>query len=191
MITKLFIPVSDTSNVDLTTDIKISNDDYARMTVDRFNRNKNAVNELLFGDGTNLHKPNNSGLDEKYSTVEDVDVPIDVLLLDSDKDDLDERELFDRIDDERMFVLVVNVNPETLDGDAEYELQYWIDDCIGVWEDRTLDEKTKLLATPSRTLKVELSDGHKYTLENCKVFENYADNRFPIYFAMVVEKITK
>ena len=193
MLTNLIIPVQDTESAKFEYEGTLSREAYESMVLDRFHRTDRQIDEFMHRDRSNKFAydlPDET--DEQYYDVDDSDneVEVQALLLDSDKNNFDEDYLYDMADSESMFVLIVNVNPEELDDGAESELKYWLDDSMRVWEDDELDKKTKLKVSPPRDLKIELSDGNKYTLENCKIFEDYSDDRYPLYFAMVVEKIT-
>ena len=193
MLTNLIIPVQDTESAKFEYEGTLSREAYESMVLDRFHRTDRQIDEFMHRDRTNKFAydlPDDT--DEQYYDVDDSDneVEVQALLLDSNKNNFDEDYLYDMADSESMFVLIVNVNPEELDDGAESELKYWLDDSMRVWEDDELDKKTKLKVSPPRDLKIELSDGNKYTLENCKIFEDYSDDRYPLYFAMVVEKIT-
>jgi hypothetical protein len=193
MLTNLIIPVQDTESAKFEYEGTLSREAYESMVLDRFHRTDKQINDFMHRDRSNnfaYDLPDET--DEQYYDVDDSDneVEVQALLLDSNKNNFDEDYLYDMADSESMFVLIVNVNPEELDDGAESELKYWLDDSMRVWEDDELDKKTKLKVSPPRDLKIELSDGNKYTLENCKIFEDYSDDRYPLYFAMVVEKIT-
>ena len=193
MLTNLIIPVQDTESAKFEYEGTLSREAYESMVLDRFHRTDRQIDEFMHRDRSNKFAydlPDET--DEQYYDADDSDneVEVQALLLDSNKNNFDEDYLYDMADSENMFVLIVNVNPEELDDGAESELKYWLDDSMRVWEDDELDKKTKLKVSPPRDLKIELSDGNKYTLENCKIFEDYSDDRYPLYFAMVVEKIT-
>lgn len=193
MLTNLIIPVQDTESAKFNYDGNLTRDAYESMVLDQFHRTDRQIDAFLHRNRSRDNftydvSDNNYGTyDETYT---DNEVEVEVLLLDGNRTDFREDFLFDMFDEGRMFILIVNVNPEKLNEDAESELKYWLEDCFRVWDDDTLDRNTKLKVTPSRDLKIRLSDGNKYTLENCKIFEDYSDDNFPLYFAMIVERIT-
>ena len=193
MLTNLIVTVQDTESGSFAYEGNLTRETYEEMVMDKFNRTNKQVDDFVHG--YREYRPNNFAYDlpreEEYYEGPDNDAEVEVqaLLLDGNRNDFNEDFLFDHIDDGRMFVMLVNLNPETIDCNAESEIRYWIDDSMRVWEDEQLDKQTKLLASPPRDFKIVLSDGHKYTLSNCKLFENYEDDRFPLYFAMIVEKI--
>ena len=192
MITNLIIPVQDTESAKFEYEGNLTREAYESMVLDRFHRTDRQIDEFMHRDRSNKFAYDLRDNNSEYYDGEDTDSEVEVqaLLLDSSKKNFDEDFLFDMADRENMFVLIVNVNPEELDDGAESELKYWLDDSMRVWGDDDLDKKTKLEVSPPRNLKIVLSDGNKYTLQNCKIFEDYSDDRYPIYFAMIVEKIT-
>ena len=192
MITNLIIPVQDTESAKFEYEGNLTREAYESMVLDRFHRTDRQIDEFMHRDRSNKFAYDLRDDNNDYYDGEDTDneVEVQALLLDSSKKNFDEDFLFDMADRENMFVLIVNVNPEELDDGAESELKYWLDDSMRVWGDDDLDKKTKLEVSPPRNLKIVLSDGNKYTLQNCKIFEDYSDDRYPIYFAMIVEKIT-
>jgi hypothetical protein len=193
MLTNLIIPVQDTESAQFKYEGTLTRDAYEDMVLDRFRRTDKQIDAFLHRDKSrdfsyDLHENNN--YDEYYDGDDDNEVEVQALLLDSGRNNFDEEFLFDKADEEDMFVLIININPEGLDEDAESEIKYWLDDSYRVLGDEELDSETKLKALPPRDLKIVLSDGNKYTLNNCKIFEDYSDDRYPLYFATIVEKIT-
>ena len=193
MLTNLIIPVQDTESAQFKYDGTLTRDAYEDMVMDKFRRTDKQIDAFLHRDRSRefYHDISNDvGSGGYYEFNDDNEVEVQALLLDSNRNNFDEDFLFDKVDEEDMFVLIVNINPEGLDEDAESEIKYWIDDSFRVLDDDELDSETKLKALPPRYLKIELSDGNKYTLKNCKIFEDYSDEKYPLYFAIIVEKIT-
>ena len=192
MLTNLIIPVQDTESAKFNYEGTLTREAYEDMVLDKFHRTDKQIDAFLHRDRSrdfSYDLPGQDGYGEYYGD-DDNEVEVQALLLDSSRNDFDEDFLFDKADDEEMFVLIVNINPEGLDEDAESELKYWLDDSYRVLSDEDLDSETKLKALPPRDLKIVLSDGNKYTLKNSKIFEDYSDDKFPLYFAIIVEKIT-
>ena len=193
MLTNLIIPVQDTESARFEYDGTLTREAYEDMVLDKFHRTDKQIDAFLHRDRNRdfaYDLPNQNSYGEYYDENDDNEVEVEALLLDSSRTNFNEDFLFDKAGDEEMFVLIVNINPEGLDEDAESELKYWLDDSFRVLSDDSLDSETKLKALPPRDLKIVLSDGNKYTLQNCKIFEDYSDERFPLYFAIIVEKIT-
>lgn len=192
MITNLIIPVQDTESAKFEYEGNLTREAYESMVLDRFHKTDRQIDEFMHRDRSNKFAYDLIGDNNEYYDVEDAinEIEVEALLLDSNKNNFSEDFLFDLADSDRMFLLLVNINPENLDDNAESELKYWLDDSSRIFNDDDLDKKTKLEALPPMNLKIVLSDGNKYTLQNCKIFEDYSDDRYPIYFAMIVEKIT-
>ena len=193
MLTNLIIPVQDTESAQFKYDGTLTRDAYEDMVLDKFRRTDKQIDAFLHRDRSrdfSYDLQDGSDYNGYYEGDEDNEVEVQALLLDSDRNNFDEDFLFDKADEEDMFVLIININPEGLDEDAESEIKYWLDDSYRVLGDEELDSETKLKALPPRDLKIVLSDGNKYTLKNCKIFEDYSDDRYPLYFATIVEKIT-
>lgn len=193
MLTNLIIPVQDTESAQFKYEGTLTRDAYEDMVLDKFRRTDKQIDAFLHRDKSmdfSYDLRDDDGYGEYYDGNDDNEVDVQALLLDSDRNNFDEDFLFDKADEEDMFVLIININPEGLDEDAESEIKYWLDDSYRVLGDEELDSETKLKALPPRDLKIVLSDGNKYTLKNCKIFEDYSDDKYPLYFATIVEKIT-
>lgn len=193
MLTNLIIPVQDTESAQFKYEGTLTRDAYEDMVMDKFRRTDKQIDAFLHRDRSrdfSYDLRDNDGYGEYYDGNDDNEVEVQALLLDSDRNNFNEDFLFDKADEEDMFVLIININPEGLNEDAESEIKYWLDDSYRVLSDEELDSETKLKALPPRDLKIVLSDGNKYILKNCKIFEDYSDDRYPLYFATIVEKIT-
>lgn len=193
MLTNLIIPVQDTESAQFKYDGTLSREAYEDMVLDKFHKTDKQIDAFLHRDRSRdfvYDLPNQNSYGEYYDENDDNEVEVEALLLDSNKNNFDEDFLFDKADEEGMFVLIININSEKIDEDAESEIKYWLDDSFRVLSDDSLDSETKLRALPPRDLKILLSDGNKYTLQNCKIFEDYSNDKYPLYFATIVEKIT-
>lgn len=193
MIANIFIPVADTESAKFEFQGNLSRETYENMVYENFRRTDKQVDAFMHRDKSRgfAYEIGDSQSNDYYDdSYNDKEAEFEALLLDSDRDEFSEEELFRLADSENMFVLIVNVNPDGLDEDAESEIKYWLEDSLRVWRDEEIDKRTKLLTSPPRDLKIVLSDGNKYTLKNCKIFEDYSDEKFPLYFALIVEKIT-
>ncbi len=185
MINKFYILVNDSDNMSFESK-QLSNQEFASMLDEYMNTHKES--SYVYGTHNNLYKNLDEIKDVEYKFSEK---EFEALVLDSNKKEFNEEKFYQLYEEGKNFVVILNVNPESIDFDAESEIKYWLDDSLAIWEDEKLDKKTKLLSSPTRELKIVLSDGNKYTLNNCKIFEDYSTDKYPIYFAMFVEKITK
>lgn len=114
----------------------------------------------------------------------------EVFVQDVNKNDIDASFFEPHKERQDMFILMLNINPNTLDNNAESELKFWIDDSERTFRDESLDDDTKLRALPTRSPILEI-DGEKYVLSNSKIVQNFSDRKWPFYFAIIVEKIEK
>jgi hypothetical protein len=73
---------------------------------------------------------------------------------------------------------------------AEEEIKFWADDSDRILNDHVLDDRTRIKALPIKTLGIELN-GEDYNLINCKLIENRSDRKFPFYYIILVERISK
>lgn len=190
MVTNLIIPVQ---NMDgsFHYDGELSNDEYNRLQLEHFNNTYGKVGDYLEGKNVTYGQYGYEIREDSPKEVVDNDNEIEVesLLLNTNKTELTEGELFDYLESGSKFLMKVNMNPTTIDPDAESEIRYWLEDSMRVWGDKALDDRTKILSSPPRDLKIVLSDGKKHILKNCKIFEDYSDEKYPLYFAVFVEKI--
>ena len=76
-----------------------------------------------------------------------------------------------------------------MEGDAESEIRFWVDDSKKVHSDNALDDKMKLKILPRRSLIIELPSNKEALLSGCKVIQDFSDKKFPFNFAIIVEKI--
>ena len=116
---------------------------------------------------------------------------VDALLLDSNREEITIEDIYNYSTNGNKFVLIVNVNPCTIDEYANEELKYWIDDSLRIWGDTSLDNPTKLNVSPTHTMDLITENGETFSLNDCKIFEDYSYDKFPMYFAMLVDNITR
>lgn len=190
MVTNLIIPVQN-MDADFHYEGNLSNDEYNRMQLEHFNNTYGRVGDFLEGKELTYGQYGYEIRDKNpYNVVnEDSDVEVETLILNSNKGEFTEEDFYNYLKNGSKFLMIVNMNPTTIDPDAESEIRYWVEDSMRVWNDDELDKKTKIMTTPPRDLKIILSDGVKHVLKNCKIFENYSDEKYPLYFAVFVEQI--
>lgn len=208
MLTKIKIPVLDTESGNYDFKGKLTDEVYADM-LDAETRKYNAAMERAaykaaldrddylagrkqydvtdYNDSRyNVQNVSNSTTDfgVKYTWSE-----AEALILDGKKNDISEEELTKHIDKQDMFIILLNVNPNGLEPDAESEIRFWTDDSRKIHNDNRLDNKHKILMLPARDIQIEINEQFA-TLTNCKVLQNYSDSKFPYYLGIIVEKIT-
>lgn len=181
MLSKLIIPVIDTENSTFETDVKMSNEEFKYLQeqalIEKNNINKGIINYNV----KNEHINNTT----KYASYKS-----ECLFLTARKEEINEKYFEDLIDKEQIFLLLININPNDMHNNAEEEIKFWADDSDRILKDNTLDNKTRIKALPLKTFGIELN-GEDYELRNCKLIENRSDKKFPFYYIILVEKISK
>lgn len=189
------IPVLDTEHGEYGYEGNLSREQYSEMVLDRFWSTNSQMNRYI----DDLRY----GVDRRrrmmdYREQQEVDGTPDilyeyyeaeVLILNSKKVEVEDKFFYEKADAGKMFLLVLNINPNSMDGDAESEVRFWIDDSKKVHADDALDDKMKLKILPKRTLYIELEDGHGAWLDGCKILQDYASEKYPFNFAIIVEDI--
>jgi len=190
MIIKLIIPVSNTEDGKFSYNGNLSREDYSRMVLDNFWENNDAVTEftenLMNGVSTVRRRGGNG---------RDVADNFSLSTAEAFVQNIKHEEIFEDFFEEfsnngNKTVVLVNINPNSIEGDAMSEMKYWVEDSSRVIDDTELDNKTKILSLPKTFFYVE-TNTEKYLLENAKMIKNYSDKKFPMYYAILVEKITK
>lgn len=192
----IIIPVIDTERGTFSYNGReISREDYDDMVMDRFNRTNARVSQFVNNMSRGI-----SNVQSRWGVREvanDTDVPdtyydyceSQAFIQDSRRNDITEDEILSHVTDGKMFILIVNINPNTVNEEAESELRFWMDDSRRVHEDISLtDNKVKLMRLPVRDLGIKL-DGKNYVMNGCKILENYSDRKYPYHFAFIVTKI--
>jgi hypothetical protein len=181
MLSKLIIPVIDTENSTFETDVKMSNEEFRYLQeqalIEKNNINKGIRNYR----NTDEHISNTT----KYNTFKS-----ECLFLTPRKEEINEDFFINLFDRENAFLLLININPNDMHNNAEEEIKFWADDSDRILNDYTLDDRTRIKALPIKTLGIELN-GEDYNLINCKLIENRSDRKFPFYYIILVEKISK
>ena len=144
----------------------------------------------------NLYDGNNVNLNKE--TVFDYSES-EALIFDGDGNEMIIDDFYDLLKQGKKFLLKVNINPNSLENDAESELRTWIDDSDKVLKDRTLDERTMLLSLPLRNFIIDTafdSDDDSlpiFHILGCKIIQIYPkkESNFDFYFAIMCEQIKK
>lgn len=191
----IIIPVIDTERGSFSYNGNISREEYDDMVMDNFRRTNGRVNQFV-----NNMRNNVSNVQSRWGVrdvVNDKDIPetyynyceAQAFIQDAKKNDISEDVVLGHVTDGKMFILIVNINPNTVNEEAESELRFWMDDSRRVHEDISLtDNKVKLMRLPTRDLGIKLG-GKNYIMTGCKILENYSDRKYPYHFAFIVTKI--
>lgn len=205
---KFVIPVMDTESGNYEyTGRNMTMDDYFNMLRNRVSSTNDIMDNSLYGyDGhvvlerggfgqRNLYDSQNVNLNKeiKYDFSES-----EAWVTDADGDDIEINDLENYIRTGKKFLLKVNVNPNSLENDAESELRSWMDDSNRVLEDHTLDNRTMLLTLPLHDFILDTAvDGDEskpiFQILGCKIIQIYNPKKttYPYYFAIMIEKIIK
>ena len=192
MLTKILIQVQDTESKTFDYGRNISAEEFMALDNDNFRRNNGRMERFV----DNMRR-GVSNVSDRYgmSDVRDQrivddnfnDLEAEVLITDSRKNDIDEDYLRNQVG-RGMFIIILNINPNSVDGDAASELLYWTEDSSRVIDDNTLDNRKKIEILPPRDYKVKVGDQWA-SLLGCKMVVNYSNEQFPYCYAVIVEKI--
>ena len=194
MLTKMKIPVIDTESGKYDYKGKLSREDYSEMVLANFWRTNNQMNRFVdeLQRGVSHYQRFRDYKEQVVDGMPDIlynDYEAEVFLSDSKKVEIEEKFFFDKYEAGKMFLLRLNINPNSMEGDAESEIRFWIDDSKKVHADDALDDKMKLKILPKRSLIIELSEGKEALLSGCKILQDCATEKWPYNFAIIVEKI--
>ena len=194
MLTKLIIPVIDTESGKFAYNGKLSREDYGNMVMDKFLKTNNQMNRFVENMRRGiLNTPQNvaysSTVHREYPDIKYNFFESDVFIQDAKKQNIDETFFEPYIENGKMFILILNINPN-MEPDAESEIRFWLDDSKRIHNDQFIDTQTRLKALPIRGLKILIKD-KEYILEGCKILQDYSDKKYPFKFAIIVEKIVE
>lgn len=114
---------------------------------------------------------------------------VEAILMNSKKNEVEPTFFEKYVDNGKMFIAILNFNPDSLTGDAKSEMLYWMRDSQLTLEDKEITEDLKLKTLPVRYFWLE--DGDKHILfNNCKIVQIFSDKKNPFYLGIIVEKAT-
>lgn len=197
MLTKIYIPVIDTESGEYKYEGNLSREAYESMVLDNFLATNNEMNRFAYNlahgisniDDRRVNRNSGNqgtGPEIKYDFYE-----AEAFIQNSKREDVDSDFFKEHSSKGDMFLLLINVNPNSIDGDSESELRFWIGDSLKIHKDPTLDDKTRLETLPKRSLKIKIDDSDEKLgiLKNCKILQDFSDKKYPFKFAIIVEKI--
>ena len=194
MITKLYIPIIDLSRANFDYGRNLSNEEMANMEYEKFRRTDrqvdNYVTQMQYRKDNRWDVREARNYRRDFSNVIDEDeyVECEAFFADSKKKEVSE-EFFSEHDNGKKFIITININPNSLEQEAESELRYWRDDSNGVLNDRTMDNQTKIECLMRRDLGIELG-GTRKKLEDCRIIADFSNKDFPYYYGILVSKIS-
>ncbi len=192
MITKILIPTVDLRRANFDYGRNLSDEEAAAMEIDKFNRTDRQigsyVDSMRYGNRSYMSDVRRQRRDFSNVIDDDEFLECEAFIGDSKKKEVFE-DFFKSHMDGNKFIITLNINPNSLDQEAESEIRYWRDDSNGVLNDRFLDNQTKIERLMERPVGIEI-EGKRYCLENCKIIADFSDTKFPFYYGILVNKIT-
>ena len=216
MIVKFIIPVIDTESGDYSFNGRdFSMDEYFDMLNDHVDRTNSMMNKFARNYARKYDKESGIRHDE-YDIKEGVVISRGAILpsmdinaednfdfsesqafiQDIDSNDLQIDGLDGFVKSGKKFLMKININPTSMDGDAESEMRNWIDESNSILLDEDLDNKTMLMALPLRDFIIDTNgdddkkgDKPIYQLLGCKILKIL--DKYPYYFTLMVEKIVE
>ena len=191
-ITRIYFPVMNLDNGDFSYDKEISTEELIRLQEEQFRRTDANVDRYVHGYGRSGGGSGMFELSERKAVLDETNsIPFECNVQGVNDNIIIDSAFFEnKLNDGKMFILRMNINPTVIDIDGESELRFWLDDSKKLLEDRTLDNNTKLKHLPKRDIGIDV-EKNKYMLRGCKIIERRCSDKFPYYFAVIVEKIDK
>lgn len=197
MTAKIIMPVIDTERGKFEYKGRaLTREDIGNMEYDKFLRTNRQVSQ--FADNIRRGISNyDSGFSSRLRDVRDVKNPeilynaeeIEAILLNSQKIEVEPSFFEKYVDNGKMFIAILNFNPDKMSGDAKSEMLFWMRDSKLVLDDNLITEDLKLKTLPTRYFWVD--DGDKHILfAGCKIVQIFANKKNPFYFGIIVEKAT-
>lgn len=200
MITKLVFDVLNTENRDFEYNGELSNEEYASRLQEYVNTTgRDVENMLRYGVMNRYNNPYEQARDVQLETI---DKECDALLLDINNSVIEETNLIEHVNDGKMFIIKVNIDPNSLDMDGESEIKFWLDDSGRVLNDNALPDDIKLKRLPPRNLriKVKIDDGtqdtdekntryNTYYLDDCRIIQDNSNEKYKYFFTLIIKQV--
>ena len=202
MKTTIRIPVVDTESGRFEYDGQLTREQYGEMEYDQFRRtNRQVQNYVDYLDGRYGAAPFKPRMveykeDEHVADIKYTYTEAEAIILDANGRDIDVEGIRSH-NNGKMFILIFDINPESIDYDGSAELRYWMWDSDKVLNDREIDRKTGFQMLPyfNFTILVTEGDGEnrktvqEISLKNCKMVANYSSKQKLYKFAIKIEKM--
>lgn len=186
MIAKIVFDVLNTDNKDFEFHGKMSDEEYA-----------NKLYEFV-------HSTNKQNMFEETKDVEleTTDNECDALILDIHNKNIEETFFIEHVNDGKMFIIKVNIDPNSLDMDCESEIRFWVDDSCKVLRDNSLPDDVKLKRLLPRDLRIKVKNSNTfentdeksikyntYYLNDCRIIQNNSNEKYKYFFTLIIKKI--
>lgn len=192
MLAKLIVPVIDTERGVFRYDGELSNEEYGNMEYEHFRRTDRQVGRFVDNMRRGISNVNQY---QRFREVDNEEHPDfffnneenEVYVANVKRQSITKEELFDYAGKGKMFILILNINPLTMSGDAESEVRYWMRDSVNVINDPDLPDDVKLKSLQGRDYEIVVED-KTVQIRNCKLVQNFSNQKYPFHFAIIVEK---
>lgn len=194
MTTKLIIPVVNTENGEFKYNGKeLTREEYGNMEYEQFKKTNSRVSRFV--DNMARGISNFSQYDRRMRNVKDENHPdlifddeqAEVIISGTGGKEIDENTLISYAESGKMFILILNINPDTISLNAESEMRFWMRDSNKVINDRQLPDDIKIKSLLGRDYGIVAGDKIIRIL-NCKMVQDYSNKKNPFNFAIIVEK---
>ena len=189
MITQLYIPVinfSDNFDYNKTIDdesyIKMLNNNYAESYYDI---------ENYMTKGTKYQTNYRYCSPIKKDKIRDVYQysPVEAIICDIYDNEIDSKSIEKYKSNGDMFILIVNINPDSINEDTESELLFWLTESMKINNNKLYTDDKKLLLLPERKLKMKVEED-LLTLNDCKILDVYSNiKQGKFKFAILIKNI--
>ena len=113
------------------------------------------------------------------------------LLVNMQKKAMNEEEFNKLVENGDSRLLIINIDPNSFEGDAETEFNRWFYESRQILADEMLDNETRINYLPVLDFRIGVEGKVLLNLKGCKCVKNYSDNKFPFFFAILIKEIIK
>jgi hypothetical protein len=194
MTTKIIIPVVDTERGKFEYKGKaLTSEEYGNMEYEHFRRTDRQVGR--FADNLRRGISNFDPYSSRMRDVRDTNHPdivfqdeeAEVVVKGGNRADMDNETLLSNAKTGKMFILILDINPDTLSLNAKSELRFWMSDSDKVINDNFLPDEVKLKSLLGRDYGIVVGE-QVVKILNCKMVQNFSKGNHPFNFAIIVEK---
>ncbi len=196
MKTTIYIPVLDTDTNDFEYKGELGVKEYDEMVYDHFKRTDRQIDNYM-----NSYGAQNRDSFGKEVSKGDYDIdstggdeykmrPCEAKVTDMNGDDVDKTFFDEHIENGKMSILIIDINPEKIDWDTSSELRFWIGDSDRVLKDKDIDDDTKIKTLPKTHFEIDV-ENERLKLVGCKLIEMYKEKNHPYKFGILINKISK
>jgi hypothetical protein len=196
MITKIYFPIINTDSLKYESDINLTVEEYEHMVNDHYARNRGRMNDF-YQNGFSVRDNNYFGVDKNTNRVDYNNISdcveyseAEACVNDYNKSELNVDFIENLINNERMCILEMNINPNSLDFDVASEIKLWIGDSNNINQSTSLDNNQKLTTLQGRDINMDVHGYNRVKLNNCKILQDNSTQRAPMNVIIIVEKIT-